>query len=184
MRCDASAGMLSWLSCQSPVAQSHGLLNCRNSFCREMFKLNAKFDAGSLLYSVILNGTATQYTCSLSGVYRPHWLVQWICHYSRMCIPVHSPRLPGYVDGRQTVFFTLTMAELFPGRLCVYVYKTYLYLKPQFQTLTNWQCKHVHTYSFSLSPFHELKSTTSFLFRLISVTSVTLLMSYLFKVQI
>ena len=35
---------------------------------------------------VILNVTPTQYTCSLNGVYRPHWLVQWSHHCSRMCI--------------------------------------------------------------------------------------------------
>ena len=37
-----------------------------------MFKLNAKSDADSLLYSVILNAMATQYTCSLKGTYYPH----------------------------------------------------------------------------------------------------------------
>ena len=34
--------------------------------------------------SVILNAMATQYTCSLNGVYHPHWLVQWSHHYSHM----------------------------------------------------------------------------------------------------
>ena len=29
-------------------------------------------------HSVILNVTATQYTCSLNSIYRPHWLVQWV----------------------------------------------------------------------------------------------------------
>ena len=74
----------SWWSCQSSVAQSWGLLNYPNSFLRGMFKLNAKFDADSLLYSVILNVMTTQYTCSLISIYRPHWLVQWGCHYPRM----------------------------------------------------------------------------------------------------
>ena len=37
-----------------------------------MFKLNAKFDADSLLYSLILDVTATQYACSLNGIYHPH----------------------------------------------------------------------------------------------------------------
>ena len=45
--------------------------------------------------SVILNAMATQYTCSLNGIYHPHWLVQWSCHCSRMCIPV--PSLDCYV---------------------------------------------------------------------------------------
>ena len=37
-----------------------------------MFKLNAKFDADSLLYLLSLNVMVTQYTCSLNGVYRPN----------------------------------------------------------------------------------------------------------------
>ena len=52
MRRDAWAGVLSWCSCQSWVAQSCGLLNHPNSFQGGMFKLNAKFDADSLFYSL------------------------------------------------------------------------------------------------------------------------------------
>ena len=51
-RHDTWAGALSWLSCPSPVAQSCGLLNHPNSFHRGMFKLNTKFDADLLLYSL------------------------------------------------------------------------------------------------------------------------------------
>ena len=64
-------------------------------------------------HSVIVNVTATQYICSLNGVYRPHWLVQWSCHCSCMCIPVHSPWLPGYINVAQTILVILTMAGLF-----------------------------------------------------------------------
>ena len=32
-----------------------------------------------------------------------------------MCIPVHSPWLPGYIDVTQTVLVTLTMVGLFLG---------------------------------------------------------------------
>ena len=64
----AWAGTLLWRSCQSPVAHSCSLLNHANSFHGGMFKLNTKFDADLLLYSVILNAMATQYTCSLSGI--------------------------------------------------------------------------------------------------------------------
>ena len=67
-------------------------------------------------HSVILNVTATQYTCSLNVIYNPHWLVQWNHHCSHMCIPVHSPWLPGYFDVTQTVLIILTMAGLFPDR--------------------------------------------------------------------
>ena len=63
--------------------------------------------------SVILNATATQYTCSLNGFYCPHWLVHWSRHCSHMCIPVHSPWLPGYIDVTQTILVILTMAGLF-----------------------------------------------------------------------
>ena len=52
MRCDAGLGALLWWSFWSPVAHSCGLLNLLNSFCRGMFKLNAKFDVDSLLYSL------------------------------------------------------------------------------------------------------------------------------------
>ena len=119
-RHDAWAGTLSWWSCQSPVAHSFGLLNHPNSFCRGMFKLNAKFDANSLLYlPVILNAAATQYTCSFNGVYYPHWLVQWSCHCSCMHIPVHSPWLPGYINVAQTILVISTMAGLLPDRPCI-----------------------------------------------------------------
>ena len=64
--------------------------------------------------SVILNAIATPYTCSLSSVYRPHWLVQWCLHCSCVRIPVHSPWLPGYIDVEQTVLLMLTMSTLFP----------------------------------------------------------------------
>ena len=64
--------------------------------------------------SVILNMTATQYTCSL------HWLVQWSRHYSRMHIPVHSPWLPGYIDVTQIFLVILTMAGYFPDTPYIY----------------------------------------------------------------
>ena len=67
-------------------------------------------------HSVILNVTASQYTCSLNVIYYPHWLVQWSRHCSCMCIPVHSPWLPGYMDVTQTILFMLTMVGLFLDR--------------------------------------------------------------------
>ena len=63
--------------------------------------------------SVILKTTAT---CSLNSIYHPHWLVQWSRHCSFMCIPVHSPWLPGYIDVMQTIFIILTMAGHFLDR--------------------------------------------------------------------
>ena len=90
-----------------------------SSFPRGIFNLNTPFDADLLLYSLILNATATQDTCSLSGVYHPHWLVQWSHHRSHICIPVHSPWLPGYINVLQTILVILTMAGLFPDRLSI-----------------------------------------------------------------
>ena len=52
MRRDAWVGVLSWWSCQSPGAHSYSLLNHPNSFSGRMFKLNAKLDTDSLLYSL------------------------------------------------------------------------------------------------------------------------------------
>ena len=49
-RCDAWASLLLWWSCQLPVVHSCCLLNHPNNFHWGMLKLNAKFDADSLLY--------------------------------------------------------------------------------------------------------------------------------------
>ena len=115
-RHDAWAGVLLWWSCQSPVAHSCGLLNHPNCFHTGRFKLNAKFDADYFIYSLILKTMATQYTCSLKSVYHPHWLVQWSPHCSCLCIPVHSPWLPGYIHVVQTILVILTMDGHFLGR--------------------------------------------------------------------
>ena len=68
MRCDARVGVLLWWSCQSPVAQSCGLLNHPNSFHGGMFRLNAKFDVDLLLYSL------SHFDCNSHTV---HMLIQW-----------------------------------------------------------------------------------------------------------
>ena len=68
------------------------------------------------LIQIRCSSTVTQYTCSLNGVYRPHWLVQWSCYCSYMHIPVPSPWLLGYIDVTQTILFVLTMAALFLDR--------------------------------------------------------------------
>ena len=117
MRRDAWAGVLSWWSCQSPVAHSCSLLNHPNSFCGGMFKLNTKYDAGSLL-------------CSLSHLecdgHTVHMLSQWHLlpsltttvklSCSHTYSPVHGPWPPGSIDVVQTVLIILTIAGLFPHR--------------------------------------------------------------------
>ena len=70
--------------------------------------------------SVVLNSKATQHTCSLNGIYHPHRLVQWSHHCSHMCIPVHPPWLPGYINVKQTALIILTMADLFLDILHTY----------------------------------------------------------------
>ena len=67
--------------------------------------------------SVILNAMARRYTGSLNGVHCPHCLVQRSYHCSHMCIPVHSPWLPGYINVARTVLVILTMAGLFSGQV-------------------------------------------------------------------
>ena len=111
------ADVLSWWSCQSPVAQSCDLLNHLNNFCGRMSKLNTKCDANSLLYSL------SHFECHSLTVHMltqqhlpPHWLVQWSRHCSHMHIPVHPPWLPGYIGALQTVLIMLTMVGLFPKR--------------------------------------------------------------------
>ena len=80
-----------------------------------MFKLNTKCDAELLPYSLRhFEAMTTQYTCSLNDVYHPHWIVRWSHHCSHVCIPVHSPWLPGCIDVVQTVLTILTTSWLFP----------------------------------------------------------------------
>ena len=75
-------------------------------------------------HSVILNVMSTQYTCSLNSIYCPPWLVERSHHCSHMCIPVHCPWLPGYINVTQTVLIILTMAGLFLERSSmIYLYK-------------------------------------------------------------
>ena len=97
-------------------------MNHLNSLHRGMFKLNAKFDADSLLYSL------SHFECNGHTV---HTLTQWFppppltstvkLSLFNMHIPGHSPWLPGYIYVTQTFLLILTMAGLFLDRLCVCV---------------------------------------------------------------
>ena len=60
--------VLSWWSCQSPFAHSCSFLNHSNSFWGGMLKLNAKFDADSLLHSL------SHFDCES---HTEHMLTQW-----------------------------------------------------------------------------------------------------------
>ena len=74
--------------------------------------------------SVILNVTASQYTCSLNGITTPtDWggdftWPQWSHYCSHVYIPVHSPwtSMPGYIDVTQAVLIMLTMVGHFLDR--------------------------------------------------------------------
>ena len=136
---DAWAGVL-WSNCQSPVAHGCGLLDHPNSLCRGVFKLSAKFDADPLLCSLShFERTATQYTCSPSGTYRPHWLVHWSHHWSYVHIPVHSPWLPSHVKVTQTVLIILTLAGFFLDRPhTINLLKTKLWKKQIVMEIHSW----------------------------------------------
>ena len=93
------------------------LLSHLNSFHRGMFKLNTKYDAESLLYSL------SQFEWDGHTV---HMLTQWhlppprtSAVKSSLFMPGHSsplPQLPGYIYVTPTVLVVLTMAGLFLGR--------------------------------------------------------------------
>ena len=131
-------GLLLWWSCQSPVAPSCSLLNHPNSFYRGLFKLNAKFDADSLLY-LLSHFEHYGHTVHMLThcVYHPHWLEQWSHRCSCMFIPVHSSWLPGYMDVTQTILIVLTMAGLFPDRphLCIRIVFSALHLRQNINSL-------------------------------------------------
>ena len=85
---------------------------------RGMLKLNAKFDADLLLYSL------SHFECDGHTV---HMLTQWCLPslltntaesslFTHACVPVHSPWLPGYTDVVQTILLVLTKAGLSPDR--------------------------------------------------------------------
>ena len=81
-----------------------------------MFKLNAKFDADSLLYSLSHFGCDGHTAHMLTHGHLPPPL------YSEVVIvhiPIYSPWLPGYIDVMQTVLI-LTIAGLFLDRPCTY----------------------------------------------------------------
>ena len=109
--------MLLWWSCQSPVAHEVAFWIIQIVSMEECSSLKQNsMQIHCSTYSVILNTSATQCTCSLNGIYLLHWLVQWSHYCSHMYIPVHSPWLTGYIDVVQAVLLVLTMTELFPGR--------------------------------------------------------------------
>ena len=121
-RSDACVGTSSWWSCQPPVAHTCSFLNHLNSFCGWMYKLNTKFDADSLLYSL------SHFECDSHIVYMltqrcllPPLTSTVKSYCSRTCIPVHSPWLPGYINFAQTVLVTLPMAEIFLDRPCILI---------------------------------------------------------------
>ena len=62
----------------------------------------------------------THSTWSLNSTYYPHWLVQWSHHCSGMCIPVHCPWLPSYINVVQTVLVMLTIVGIFLDRPHLY----------------------------------------------------------------
>ena len=122
---NARASALLWWSCQSPGAHSCSLLNYLNTFHRELFKLNSKLDADSiLLYSL------SHFECDVHTV---HMLIQQ-CLLPPLTstlksslftyIPIHSPWLPDYIDVTQTILIILTMAGLF-SRQTSYLLKNF-----------------------------------------------------------
>ena len=115
---NARASALLWWSCQSPGAHSCSLLNYLNTFHRELFKLNSKLDADSILLHSL-----SHFECDVHTV---HMLI-------KQCLlppltsavksslfthahSVHSSWLPGYINVIQTILVIFTMAVLFLDR--------------------------------------------------------------------
>ena len=99
------------------------LLNHPTGFRGRIFKLNAKFDAASLLY------TLSHFEFDGHTV---HTLTQWHLRpplirtlksslFTHVCTPVHSPWLPGYINVTQTIPI-MSIAGLFMNRPHIYIY--------------------------------------------------------------
>ena len=71
-------------------------------------------------HSVILNVTATQYTCSLEGTYLTHWLVQW----SRHSLFMHACSSP--LSGCQVTSMPCKHSWIVSGQTS-YIVKVYNY---------------------------------------------------------
>ena len=116
-----------WAHCHyeaaNQLAHSCGLLNHPNSFRGGMFELNAKFDADSLLYSVILNAVATQYTCSGYCMYCAH-----TDQYSEVVL-VHTCTFQSTLLGCQVTSMLCKLFSLYYQWLdffwtcCMFIYK-------------------------------------------------------------
>ena len=97
------------------------LLNYPSSFHGGMFKLNAKFDADSLLYSL------SHFECNGHTV---HMLTQWhlpppMTSTVKSSLFIHAcssslTLVVSYFDVTQIVLIILTMARLFPDRPHIY----------------------------------------------------------------
>ena len=114
-RREAWVGVLSWWSCQPPAAHSCSLLNHPNSFHGGMFKLNAKFDADSLLY-LLSHFERDGHTV--------HVLTEWhllppLTSTVKSSLFMHMHWMPGYIHAMQTVLIMLIMAGFFWADLSI-----------------------------------------------------------------
>ena len=112
---------MSWWSCQWPVAHSWGLRNHPNNFHRGMFKLNTKFGA-NWLFCLLSHFECDDHTVHM--LTQQHLLPPLTSRLKLslfiICIPVHSPWLPSYMDVPPTILIILTVAGLFPDRPHIY----------------------------------------------------------------
>ena len=71
-----------------------------SSMVWNLFPFKGDFSFGKSRSHRAPNMGCREHICSLNGIYCPtdHWLVQWSHPCSHMCIPVHSPWLPGYIN--------------------------------------------------------------------------------------
>ena len=109
--------------CCDEAAHSCSILSHPNSFHGGMFKLNAKFDVDQLLYLLSHFECDSHIVDMLPQQCPPPPLTSTVMSsLFTLHSTVHSPWLPGYIDVAQTILVTLTMVELFPGYMCIYIY--------------------------------------------------------------
>ena len=102
---------------------SCGLLNYPNMFRGGMFKLNAKLDADSLLYSLSHFECDGHTVHMLTQQHLPPPLTSTVkLSLFTHAFPVHSPWLPGYINVTQTFLVMLIMAGVFSERPHMYVF--------------------------------------------------------------
>ena len=142
--CISRSVLMRW-RCHSPVAHSCSLLNHPNSFCGGMFKLNAKFLADALLYSMNLPHPLSS-TAKSSLFTHAHSSVFSLAAILHQCHTKHSHYVNVSTISRETLYIfqkgKKTIECKRPPTALRYLWVFFYFNK--LQSRRKWCCKNIH----------------------------------------